>query len=296
MSPVRSGWRWLIKSTHTKLPCSHYYVVCNVESGRSGDTRGCCFLEIERVSDNRSEGFPCCFAGRMQICGGHQIQLLLFTARLFHHDKHSHMHTYTHPVFASFIHVALYLNPDRSCQRPLFIRGATRLTNAVKRRHMCTGCKPPHPPVLFNGHTPAFLHMLRLTGRLFSGLCAKLAFSPGGEGTSCLEIEHVAVPRYAAGMSFMCWFSFRDSSRGGAFCLVGHRRVTLTICPPARRADRLIKCRVGLSRGSQECRGIWSLELISVWWQKGQRSVIFSEITGSVNSNTHDCMFFFYEN
>lgn len=48
--------------------------------------------------------------------------------------------------------------------------------------------------------------------------------------TSCLVIEHVAVPRYAAGMPFMCWCSFS-----------GQQRVTATMCPPARRADLLIK-------------------------------------------------------
>lgn len=65
-----------------KLLCSHYYAVCNVAT-----LLDCCILELVGISN----GFPCCFAWRMQICG--RIQLHLFTAHLFHHDKHSCIHT-----------------------------------------------------------------------------------------------------------------------------------------------------------------------------------------------------------
>ncbi len=142
------------------------------------------------------------------------------------------------------------------------------------------------PPVLFYGRTPAPLHMLRLTGS-FSGFYAKLPFSPGwGDKLS---------GDWTCGCALVCcWYAFYV-----LLFLVGHQRWCLlsrcdpegtgTLCPPARRADLLINCRVGVSRGSQECSGILSSELITVIQERGRCSVIISVTAGSYNPSLFGC-------
>lgn len=117
-----------------------------------------------------------------EICGP---QLHLFTAHLFHLDKHSHMHAYV-CVLGSLL-VALNLKsvsnlPHQSAlcgaHTSLYMRSDTaNKRGAVKQMHMCFMVTHTRPPahVVFNRQTS----LASILNDLF----------PRGEGTGCLVIR-----------------------------------------------------------------------------------------------------------
>lgn len=205
----------------------------------------------------------------MHICDWQQIQLHLFTACLFHHDKHSWVCLF-YPCSSSRPEIWIAPIKDYSLERiPRFIWGSatTSKHRPVKHVHIADS-HPPKSRFMVTHLVP--LHMLCLTGRIFwppHGITLFL----GARGQVVWWLNMWP----GLGMPFMCWFSSWDSSVG-ACCLVVERRGNCDNVPPARRVDLLIKSRVCLSGGSQECSAACSSELITIWWEMGQWSLIFS--------------------
>lgn len=96
-------------------------------------------------------------------------------------------------------HTSLYMRSD-----------TTNKCRAAKQMHMCADSTPC--AVFTVTHQFLSAHVC-LTGRLFLPSTLNYPF-PQGEGTNCLVIEHVALPWYAAGMPFMCWFFLLEQTRG----------------------------------------------------------------------------------
>lgn len=194
-------------------------------------------------------------------------------------------------MFASFIHVALGLISFESLPSKT-AHWSTYLALYEERHDQQTQACETHahvcirrllPPVLFLwSHTGSSPHVV-FNRQTFLASILNYSF-PQGEGTSCLVIEHVAVPWYAF---YVLVFHLEQQSWG----LLSRCRPEGNgdYVPPARGVDLLINSRVHLSCGSQECSGTCSSLYDGRWGSGLSFSLFMSIITGSDNHSLFGC-------
>lgn len=171
----------------------------------------------------------------MQICGRQQIQLHLFTAlSSWQTLAHSYIHTscvcLPYPC-GTGSEISFESLPSKTAHWSTYLalyeeRHDQQMQTSETRT--CAYKQTFTPCAVLRSHTGSSPHVV-FNRQTFLASILNYPF-PRGEGTICLVIEHVAVPWYAAGMPFMCWFSIGNSRAGGC-CLAVDQRVTATVCP-----------------------------------------------------------------